>query len=155
VSVADDRQDAGGVEAPFGELTAAWHVTSSVNRGSILEHGLDWRRMGGTGGVASGVVCRGPEMEAVFLCEGVGDAEFFLGFGTHPRLDVWKVDVTGLMLEPGPDGWVIHRRPIAAHRLQLVRHDVSASPPPLPPPDATTWADARVVLRDELRIKSD
>ena len=150
--MADDRQDE-GVEAPLGELTAAWRVTSSVNRESILEHGLDWRRMAATGGVASGIVCRGPEMEAVFLCEAVGDAEFFLSFETHPRVDVWEVDVTGLVLDPGPDGWVIHRGPIAADRLQLVRQDVSSSPPPLPPPDATTRADAHVVLRDELRIR--
>ena len=116
--------------AELARLKTAWHVTSAVNRASILEHGLDWRWMGATGGVASGVVFRGPEMDAVFLCESLFAAEFFVGFGTHPSVDVWEVDVTDLVLEPGPDGWLIHRQPIPPHRLQLAQKDVPAPPPP-------------------------
>ncbi len=66
-SLTDDLTDEEAAE--LAGLTTAWHVTSSVNRASILEHGLDWRRMGATGGIATGVVFRGPEMDAVFLCE--------------------------------------------------------------------------------------
>jgi hypothetical protein len=146
----DDRTD----EEPAqpAPLSIAWHVTSSVNRASILEHGLDWRWMETTGGVASGLVSQGPEMEAVFFCESLDEAEFFIGLGTHPRFDVWRVDVAGLRLEPGPDGWVIHRRPIEVERLQLVRQDVSLSPPTPKPPAANARADDQVVFRDELRI---
>jgi hypothetical protein len=141
--------------AELARLTTAWHVTSAVNRASILEHGLDWRRMGATGGIASGVVFRGPEMDAVFLCESLYAAEFFVGFGTHPSVDVWEVDVTGLVLEPGPDGWLIHRQPIPPDRVQLAQKDVVA-PPPLPSlesPDATAQVLDYMVLRDELGIR--
>ena len=41
-----------------------WHVTSSRNRQSILEHGLDWRRMAFAPGVAGSPV---PEQEGCFL----------------------------------------------------------------------------------------
>lgn len=94
--------------------------------------------MGATGGVATGVAFRGPEMDAVFLCESLYAAEFFVGFGTHPSVDVWEVDVTGLVLEPGPDGWLIHRQPIPPHRLQLAQKDV---PDPPPSPSSLTGSD--------------
>ena len=32
------------------EWEICWHVSPSVNRESIERHGLDWRRMGATGG---------------------------------------------------------------------------------------------------------
>lgn len=136
--------------AALPRLTTAWHVTSSVNRQSILEHGLDWRRMGEAGGVASGVIYRGPEMEAVFLLEAADQADFFIGFGTHPRFDVWQVDVDGLVIEPGPDGWVIHHQPIPPERLRLVRQDVTASRASTGH-DADVQVDAQVTLRDSLR----
>ena len=142
--------DEHGVAVP--PPTMAWHVTSSVNRQSILEDGLDWRRMGAAGGVASGVIYRGPEMEAVFLLEAADQADFFIGFGTHPRFDVWQVDVAGLVIEPGPDGWVIHRQPIPPQRLRLVRQDVSMSPATCDQ-DADVQVDAQVTLRDSLSQK--
>jgi hypothetical protein len=101
-------------------------VSSSENHASIAEHGLDWRRMGVTGGVAAGVGQGGPyrpELEAVFLCETLDDVEFFVGFGQHPLVDVWAVDVTGLTIEPGPDGWVLCREPIPAARVRLLHAD--------------------------------
>jgi hypothetical protein len=143
-----DEGDAAAVPMP----TTAWHVTSSVNRQSILEYGLDWRRMAAVGGVASGVIYQGPEMDAVFLLEAPDQADFFIGFGTHPRFDVWQVDVTGLVIEPGPDGWVMHRQPIAPQRLRLVRQDVSVSPATRYQ-DADMQVDAQVTLRDSLSPK--
>jgi hypothetical protein len=91
----------------------AWHVSPSLNRESIRTHGLDWSLMGATGGIATGPTFRGPEMEAVFLCASREEADFFVGFGSHPHVDVWQIDVSGLALEPGPDGWMIHRSPIS------------------------------------------
>ena len=65
---------------------ACWHVTSAVEPApSIDEHGLDWSRMGATGGVRSrwlhrtGTAFYGPEMPAVFLCGTWDDVELFRG----------------------------------------------------------------------------
>ena len=82
--------------------------------------------MGVTGGVAAGLGRDGsyrPELEAVFLCETLDDVEFFVGFGRHPLVDVWAVDVTGLPIEPAPDGWVLCREPIPAARVRLLHAD--------------------------------
>jgi hypothetical protein len=101
-------------------------VSSSENHASIAEHGLDWRRMGVTGGIAVGLGRGGPyrpELEAVFLCETLDDVEFFVSFGQHPLVDVWVVDMTGLPIEPGPDGWVLCREPIPAVRVRLLHAD--------------------------------
>lgn len=133
--------------AALAELKTAWHVTSSLNRASIEEHGLDWRRMGATGGIATGAIVRGPELDGVFLCEGESDVDFFIEFSTHPTFDVWEADVTGLRLEPGPDGWIVCRAPIPPDRLRLVRADVSASAPPQTSLDPGARVDFRVVRR--------
>jgi hypothetical protein len=63
------------------------------------------------------------EMDAVFLCESLDDVEFFVGFGLHPSVDVWKVDTAGLDIEDAPDGWVLHRAPIPASRVSLHEAD--------------------------------
>lgn len=103
-----------------------WHVSSSLNRTSIAEHGLDWRKMMITTGIASSPGHGGPfapELDVVFLCESLDDVEFFAGFGQHPLVDVWEVDARGLAIEPGPDGWVLTRTPIPPQRLQLMHVD--------------------------------
>jgi hypothetical protein len=121
-----------GAEWPHGDL--CWHVSPSLNRASILEHGLDWRRMVAAGGIAMGSAPPAtfqyrPEAEAIFLCGSLDEAEWFTTFGGHPLVDIWQVDVRGLVLEDGPDGWLIHREPIAASRVGLARSDIP------PPPD--------------------
>jgi hypothetical protein len=106
-----------------------WHVTSSVNRKSIVLHGLDWRRMGATGGIARGDRPGArPEAEGVFLCGSDGDVEFFLTMDGHPLLDVWEVDAWDLELDDWPDGWMICRSPILPDRIRLVRRDVPPRP---------------------------
>jgi hypothetical protein len=106
-------------------------VSSSRNRASIAGHGLDWRRMTITTGVALRPV-RGrppePELDAVFLCDSLDDVEFFVGFGQHPLVDVWEVDVTGLAVDPAPDGWRMSRAPIAPDRVRLVQADRTPEP---------------------------
>lgn len=108
-----------------------WHVTSVVNRTSIDDYGLDWIRMGATGGVAAGASAPqgyryGPEMPGVFLCGTWDDVEFFLSFGGHPLVDVWEVEIEGLALEDGPDGWLLSRDAIPRSQIRLVRTDVPA-----------------------------
>ena len=106
-----------------------WHVSPSVNRQSIERYGLDWRRMTTTGialppgeDPARSNRVR-PELEAVFLSEAPEMAEFFVRFGIHPAVDVWKVDATGLVVEDAPDGWHLCRSPIGPSRVTLVHRD--------------------------------
>jgi hypothetical protein len=106
-------------------------VSSSRNRESIAEHGLDWRRMTLTSGIAAGPgpgPPYRPELEAVFLCESLDDVEFFVGFGQHPLVDVWEVDAVGLPTEPGPEGWVICRQAIPAAHMRLFHTDRPPEP---------------------------
>jgi hypothetical protein len=98
------------------------HVSPAANRASIAQHGLDWRRMRGTGIAGSAE----PEAEGIFLCAGREDAEFFAGMRSDP-CDVWSINVDGLWLEgdPGCDGggsdeWVIVPEPIAPTRVRLI-----------------------------------
>jgi hypothetical protein len=65
-------------------------------------------------------------MPGVFLCETWGDVEFFLGFGGHPLVDVWEVKIEGLVLEDGPDGWLLCRSVVPRSQIRLVRTDVPA-----------------------------
>lgn len=108
-----------------------WHVSSSLNRESIAEHGLDWRRMRITTGIAASPACVGPfvpELEAVFLCDSYHDAEVFAGLGQHPLVDIWEVDADGLATAAGPEGWVVCRTVIPAARMRL--HEAGREPPP-------------------------
>ncbi len=113
------------------ERSVCWHVSSSVNRASIERYGLDWRRMGATGGVASGgagipgFVPR-PEAAGVFLCETLDDVEMFVSFGQHPIVDVWEVHAAGLDLADSPDGWLLVGAPIPLSRLRLAQRDRSS-----------------------------
>jgi hypothetical protein len=101
-------------------LCEIYHVSAAANRNSITDHGLDWRRMGAVCGIAGNSF---PGADAVFLCEGRFDVEFFLRIARHAS-DVWAVDVTGLLVEDGPDGWWLVRQSIPPDRLRLARGDV-------------------------------
>ena len=122
------------VTAAWPHDGVCWHVTSTVNRSSIERHGLDWARMGATGGIAAGAdapaAYRRPEMPGIFLCGTRDDVEFFLMFGGHPLVDVWEVRIDGIQLEDGPDGWLLCRTAIPPSRLRLVQSDVPAPEQP-------------------------
>jgi hypothetical protein len=103
-----------------------FHVTAARNRDSIREHGLDWTRMSGRGIAGS----TAPELDAVFLCYSLEDAEFFTWMGVGSGLlDIWEVDVGGLVLESGPDGWLIVNERIGPERLRLAVSDLVPEPP--------------------------
>jgi hypothetical protein len=104
-----------------GEL---FHVTAARNRDSIRRYGLDWTRMSGRGIAGS----TAPELDAVFLCDSLEDAEFFTWMGTEP-LDIWGVRVDGLVVESGPDGWWIVNEQVAPERLRLAVAGVVPEPP--------------------------
>jgi hypothetical protein len=70
-------------------MTGLFHVTSALNRESILAHGLDWTRMGAAPGIAGSLV---PEEEGVFLCRDDSEASFFVRINnTGGPIDVWAV----------------------------------------------------------------
>jgi hypothetical protein len=99
-----------------GEL---FHVSSSVNRESIHQHGLDWRLMGAASGVAGSTRF---ELPAVFLDESFHGAEWFVDMARFP-VDIWAVESGGLWGENGPDGWVIVPEPISPDRVRLAGQD--------------------------------
>jgi hypothetical protein len=69
-----------------------------------------------------------PELDAVFLCDSLEDAEFFTWMGAEP-LDIWEVHVDGLVIESGPDGWWIVNERIPPDRLRLAVSSLVPNPP--------------------------
>ena len=98
-----------------------FHVSAAANRDSILQHGLDWRRMGASGGIAGS---RSPELPAIFLCDGRPDVDFFLRMARWP-CDLWAVNVDDLWIENGPSGWLVVPQVIAADRVRLAETDIA------------------------------
>ena len=82
-----------------------FHVSSSLNRDSIAEHGLDWRLMGAAPGIAGSPVA---EQEGAFLTDSEFGAEFFLRMNnTGGPVDLWAVDgVARGDLEVSPEGFL-------------------------------------------------
>jgi hypothetical protein len=117
----------GGWRRPWLEVVAGrgavYHATATVNRTSIRQHGLDWRRMGAACGIAGSTR---PELPAVFVCADREDVSFFLRMARSSS-DVWCVDVEGLWLESGPNGWWIISQPVPRDRLRLVGQDIPVS----------------------------
>ena len=101
----------------FGKGDLA-HATASANRASILEWGLDWKRMGIAPGIAGSSRY---ELDAIFL-DHIETISFFTGMSRLP-CDVWEVDVRGLWIEEY-EGWLIHRQPISPDRLRLLETDL-------------------------------
>ncbi len=69
----DFGRRAQGSLATLAGMACLFHVTSAVNRESILAHGLDWTRMGAAPGIAGSPV---PEDDGVFLCRDEFEAGF-------------------------------------------------------------------------------
>jgi len=70
-------------------MARLFHVSSALNRESILAHGLDWTRMGAARGIAGSLA---PEEEGVFLCRDEFEAGWFAQMNnTGGPVDVWEV----------------------------------------------------------------
>jgi hypothetical protein len=104
-----------------------FHVSSSLNRASIQEHGLDWSRMGAAPGIAGS---RAPEVEGCFLSDEEHGADYFIGMNnTGGPVDLWAVDDldpttfveydTGYRYFPGR---------IPPDKVVLVRVDIAPAP---------------------------
>jgi hypothetical protein len=115
--------------------TVVFHVSSTRNRESILEKGLDWTQMRDQPGVAGS---RTAEAACVFLAEDLELAEWFVSMSRshHESVDIWEVTLADdLDLEDidqwqdirpeGPyreiDGFLCTTQPIPADRLRLIR----------------------------------
>lgn len=100
-----------------------FHVTSSLNRASIAQHGLDWTRMAAAPGIAGS---RQPEVEGCFLCVEPYEQEWFVDMNnTGGTVDVWQVTgVAWSELVESPNGLNYVPRRIPPVDLQLVRTDL-------------------------------
>jgi hypothetical protein len=120
------------VRIGHGEM---FHVAASANRGSIREHGLDWRRMRGPGIAGN----EEPELPGIFLCTSLEDAEFFVSMAGRrgSEIDTWAVRVDGLVIENAPNGWWIVSESLGPERLRLEARRPNCSPRPVSDADLT------------------
>jgi hypothetical protein len=110
-------------------MSAFFHVTSDLNRDSISAHGLDWRHMGASAGIAGS---SSPEVEGVYLCQAAGQVEVFLMLNnTGTAADVWAVDGVDLadLIDNGT-GFLYLPKPVPASKLTLQRRSVPKIAPP-------------------------
>jgi hypothetical protein len=105
-----------------------FHASRSANRESIRRHGLDWRRMGETPGIAGSDK---PEWPGIFLCSTLEDARWFAGMNGPGPADIWSARVDGIWLEGAPDasgggddGWMISPIAIAPQDIELVETEI-------------------------------
>ena len=114
--------------------TVVYHVSSTLNRNSIAEHGLDWQHMGNEPGIAGS---RAAEQEGVFLSRDLDEAAWFVSMGKHHHLsiDVWEVtlrDDLDLYVDEDSsdlpyvfiDGFLCAVDPIPPDRLRLVQENL-------------------------------
>jgi hypothetical protein len=100
-----------------------FHVTSSRNRTSIADHGLDWQRMGAVPGIAGS---SSPEAEGAFLCRDEFETDWFVRMNnTGGPVDVWAVDgVDVSALIDNGNGHVYLPGRIPVMSLTLLRTDI-------------------------------
>lgn len=99
---------------------SAYHVSSSLNRESIRERGLDWRRMGAAPGIAGS---REPEAEGCFLALGEYECRLFVHMNnTGGPVDVWRVeDVDPEDLITSRQGYSLYEGVIDPDRITLIQ----------------------------------
>jgi hypothetical protein len=107
-------------------MTRLFHVSSALNRESILAYGLDWSRMGAARGIAGSL---SPEEEGIFLCRDEFEAGFFVRMNnTGGPVDVWAVTGVGEeQLIEGDCGFCYFPAPIPPGRVALA--DLPAEEP--------------------------
>jgi hypothetical protein len=115
-----------------------YHVTSSLNRASIAEHGLDCRRAPAARGFDGGAT---HEQPGVFLARDRDEADWLVAMGKsraarglrrNPGIDVWKVSIEDDLDEVEGrelpcllvDGFLCWAEPIPAACLRLINQDL-------------------------------
>jgi hypothetical protein len=101
-------------------MSRYFHVTSTANRASIEERGLDVTRMGAARGIAGSY---SPEVDGCFLADGEEEADWFVRLNnTGGEVDVWAVDnIDPSQLVGNGTGYEYLPGPIARQWLTLVR----------------------------------
>lgn len=137
-------------------MTRLFHVSSSQNRASITEHGLDWTRMGAARGIAGSGQ---PEVEGVFVCLDQSTVDFIVRINnTGGTVDVWAIDNAeeGELVDT-PNGFGFLPRRVPPQDLELVQPGL----PPAPAPHATAPASNAyqstftITLQDGTVVKDD
>jgi hypothetical protein len=102
------------------------HVSSSRNRLSILEHGLDWSRMGETRGIAGS---NRPGEEGCFPCRDRDEADWFVAMNnTGGPVDIWAIDnVDASELVDAGSGYFYMPGIIPRDRITLTEQDLSGA----------------------------
>ncbi len=105
-----------------------YHVTSSLNRESIIERGLDWPWTSLAPGIAGS---RRPEQQGCFLAEHEQEADWFVQMNnTGGPVDVWEVQgAEAAALMESPEGYCFYPGLIAPEQLRLVRRGLRRSLP--------------------------
>jgi hypothetical protein len=95
-----------------------FHVTSTLNRASIEEHGLSTARMGAARGIAGS---RRPEADGIFLCER-SMVDFILRLNnTGGPVDLWRVEgIDADSLRPNGSGFEYYPGMIPVSQLTRV-----------------------------------
>jgi hypothetical protein len=109
--------------AVFQPAGPKFHVSSTLNRDSIAEHGLDWNLMGAAPGVAGRL---SHELPVIFVEDHLEACDFFIRMARFP-VDVWQIHTDGLWAESGPDEWTMLPEPVPPERLSLVKRDQSTA----------------------------
>jgi hypothetical protein len=130
-----------------------FHVTSSRNRRSIDEHGLDWTWMGEAPGIAGS---RQPEVDGIFVCRDQGEVQFFLAMNnTGGPVDVWAIDgLSEADLIKAPEGFMYVPAAIARQRLALVHRD-QVSEPAEPGFGSSAYASRLTITLDDGTVLRD
>jgi hypothetical protein len=130
-----------------------FHATSSRNRQSIDEHGLDWKWMGQAPGIAGSGE---PEAEGIFVCRDEGEVQFFLAMtNTGRHVDVWAIDgPSEADLIEGPEGFAYLPAPIPRQCLALAHRDRIAEAVE-PVFDSTAYASTITITLDDGTILRD
>jgi hypothetical protein len=107
----------------IGRMGRYFHVTSTANRASINEHGLDSSRMGAARGIAGSC---SPEADGCFLVDNEWEVDWFIQMNnTGGDVDVWAIEnVDATKLVDNGRGHYYMPGPIARDRLVLVRNDL-------------------------------
>jgi hypothetical protein len=106
-----------------------FHVTSSLNRASIQQHGLDWRRMGVARGIAGSTQ---PEEEGIFLVHDEFSVEWFAHMGLegeHVSVDVWAVTLPDGLETNAETEYPLVAKPIPREAIRLQTADWTTRDP--------------------------
>jgi hypothetical protein len=103
-----------------------YHITSSLNRASIEQHGLDPTRMGNVPGIAGAGV---PEVDGVFLAFDLWEVRAYANFRVHQEmLDIWRINDLDAELRETPNGTFYVEGPIPREMIELIAEVDPQSP---------------------------